>query len=474
MVSGVNSITVGGLSVMTGGQLSQCTAIMFYINLGLVFCALLEATALVILYRKTSCASVIGLSTIILYGMGALMFFIQLLMYVYGNAYAVYLVYFCMALLYSSFIMSCVYCIMLGKKSHKTLCLITGIVSLIPPIGAVLAVVLSYKMQRDTPIQEYIYNGYAYTYAALGQYCAKNKPEFIDAAGEEEPERLDKKQKKRKLKELKRRSSTPEGAYEYAAAIVMYTPENSNKAVKYFKRSAERNHAPALFNLGYFYEIGAYVKKDLKKAKSYYARATEAGDADAALRLGIIEIKSGDKSAGVAMLKDLAENKNDLCAKYDLGICAELGVDAEPDIDKAVDIYCECISAGMFTAQKRVFALAAHDINSAQNGSFFRQVTDRPYEGSFAEMIKGLIEIKKRRAADAAERFLAVVESHDKWEGLARCIVGTLYLDCGKELEDKCNGAEYIKSALDMLPSAKDVYSVVPRSILKELRSKSK
>lgn len=468
------TVAVNVLSAVSGDLNSLHATVMFYLNLGLVLCTVIQMTALIVLYRKTSCASVIGLAAIILFGMSVVLFIAQLLTYVYKNKYAVYVIMFCLSLTYASFIMSCVYSIMLSKHSHKSLCIATGIMDIIPPIGVVFTVLLSYKLHRDTPVQKLVFNGYAYTYATLGQFCEFNKAEFIDDAGKEEFEPLDKKQLKTKLKELKRGAVNSFGQYTYASALAAYKPNKIKKAISYMKRAADGNYAPALFNLGYYHEIGAYVKRDLKKAKALYTRAAEAGDNDAALRLGIIEIKSGNPTAGVALFKERAEKEKDICAKYNLAVCHELGIGVQPDMDSALEIYNECIKYGLFAAQKRIFAIAATDINSAQNGEFFRKVTDREFKGSFAIMINGLIEIKKRLAADAADYFLKVVKCNDKWEGLARCIVGTLYLDCGNDVNDKCNGAEYIASAIDLLPWARDVFSVVPSSVLRVARHEQK
>ena len=168
-----------------------------------------------------------------------------------------------------------------------------------------------------------------------------------------------------------------------------------------------------------------------------------------------------------------------------MAVCYELGLGVEPDINEAMDIYCRCDSGASKSkdkhaaeigalARKRIFAIAATDINSAQNGDFFRKVTDRPFKGEFRTMLDGLIEIKKRHAKDAANLFLNVVKKSGEWEGLARCLVGTLYLDNGKDLKDRVNGAEFIQTALDIMPEAKDILSVIPPSILKKIRARSR
>lgn len=473
-VVGFYSAAVNGLSAITVANPSSITFIMFCVNLGLILCTVIQVTAIIVLYRKTACASVVGLATVMVFGMCAFLFILQLLMYVYNNANAIYAISFCLCLMYAAFITSAVYSIMLSRNSHKTLCILAGIFDFIPPIGVVFTVILSYRIKRDSVAQEYVYKRYAYTYAALAQFCADNKPAFTDMAGDETICPMEKKELKRKLKELKRAANTAEGQYAYAAAIASYMPEKSKKAVKYMKRAADGNNTAALFNLGYYYELGAYVTKDLKKAQSYYVRAAEQGDEDAALRLAILEIKSGNAAAGFALFKERAENKNDVCAKFNTGICYELGVGVAADIDKALDVYYECISAGLYAAERRVFAIAAQDINSPQNGEFFRKVTDRKFGGSFAKMIDGLIEIKKRLASDASTHFLSVLQFNDKWEWFARCLLGTLYIDCGKELGDKCNGAEYIRSSAVMSPIAKDLYPVLPSPVYREMNARIK
>lgn len=467
------SVAVNGLSVVVSNP-ERISFILFCVNFGLLLCSVIQLAAVFVLYKKTVYASVLGLSTIMLVCMSFVLFFIQLLMYVMGNAYATYAVTFYTCMAYAMFILSGVYSILLSRHSLKTLCIISGVTNIIPPVGMVFTVILSYKLMHDTPIQEYVYSGYAYTYAALGQFCKNNKAVLVDMAGDADQKPLSKKEIKRMLKQLKRKTNTAEGQFEYAAALAMYVPQKANKAVKFMKKAADGGHAPALFNLGYYYEVGAYVKKDIKKAKACYVRAAAGGDEDAELRLAILEIKSNNATEGLKLLRARADEKNDVCAKYNLAICHELGYGVSSDIDVALDLYCDCIKKGLFIAEQRLFAIAATDINSAQNGDFFRKVTDREFTGTFKIMIDGLIEIKKRHAADAADCFLKAVKREDGWEGFARCLVGTLYLDCGKDIKDKCNGAEYIVTAMNKTPCAKDVFAVIPAAVRKELKANKK
>lgn len=447
----------------------QAVNVIFYVNLCLLFCALIEMTAVIVLCRKTSCSVGTGRAAVILFALGIAMFIVQLVVYLVKPGYAEPAVYICTVVLYAGFLLSGTYACMLSRNSHKKQCFVTGALNLLPPIGAGAFVKLSYTIKRDTPAQELVYNGYAYTYAALGDFCAKNGATFADMSGDEQFDPLSGKEAKKLLSKLKKNAVTPRGIYDYAAALANYRPDKMKTAVKYMRRAADYGVAGAMFNLGYYHELGIYVKKDHKKAGQYYARAAETGDADAALRLCILDIAGGDIEGGISKLKDRAVRGGDLCAKYNLAVCAERGIGFTADIDRAVELYAECADGGLFLAQKRIFSLAADNINSAQNGEFFRKVTDRTFaDNSFMTMISGLIEVKKRHAADAAEYFLQAVRMKGRWEGYARCFVGTLYLDCGKQDADRINGAEFIRSAVDIMPDAISMYAAVPASIIRE------
>lgn len=446
--------------------------IAFYVNLGLCFCALVALTALIVLLKKTLCARSLGIAAAVVLSLGLAIFVVQLGLYTTEKPYAAYFVYACSGVIYAAFILFGAYCCLLSKNSYGALSIATGVTCLIPPAGAVFSVILSYRIRRDTNIKKLVFSGYAYTYAALCAFSEENKAELIDSAGEAERERLSKKQIRKKLKTLKRKAKTAEGKFEYATAIVNYVPYKFKKAFKLIKSAADTEYAPAMFNLGYYYDIGFYVKRDDKKARYYYERAAACGDADAELRAILLDVKGADASSGLAALEARA-NGGDMCAKYDLGVCCELGLGCDRDEEKAFAIYTECANSDMFTAQRRIFAAASNDMSSASNGALFRRITDRTFTSpEFAAMIDGLIEVKKRLAADASEKFLQAVKFGGKWEGVARCLVGTLYIDCGKLREDRANGAEYVRSALDIWEGAAEVYAAIPKAGLKQKNKK--
>lgn len=61
--------------------------------------------------------------------------------------------------------------------------------------------------------------------------------------------------------------------------------KNEELAFTYAQRSAAGGLPTAEFALGYFYEIGMYVKRDIEAAKAWYSKAADHGNKDAIMRL---------------------------------------------------------------------------------------------------------------------------------------------------------------------------------------------
>lgn len=422
---------------------------------------LIHAVSLVILCKKTTYRFAFGFVAVML-GIYALISYVtQLVMYSAGNSYRVYAIYATLYIECAALVASCLYYILLGMRSDKGLCIATGVCTFIPPVGATLAVILSFGVRRDTRVQELVFNGYAFTFAALATFAAKHGAVFADGTDSEKLDGMSPKAARAHLKKLKKQARTPQDMYDYAVAVACYTPQNMREAVDYMTKAAKSGHSSALFNLGYYHETGNYVKKDVKKAREFYERAVSAGDADAELRLGILSAENGAGKQAFGVFEKRAE-KGDKYAEYNLALCYERGIGVEKNTDKAVEIYTRLACRGLPVAQDRVFAMAGECIN-AVDGALFRKLTDINALGDFGLAVKGLIEIMKRNAPAAAEHFLNAVKCRARWEGVSRCMVGVLYMDTGKLINDKRNGAAYVKSAFGMTPVAKEIYETVPK-----------
>ena len=443
--------------------------ILFYVNLAFALCIMVELTATVFMTRKTAFEALAGETASILYGIGLAAFIVQFVFYIIGS-YFYYAVIVACAIMASGFITGGVYRVLLGRRSNAVLCIVAGIFSVLPPVGTTFSVILLKRMRFDTNAEAIVFNGFAYTFAVLDSVVGRFRAEYIDGSGEVHLDELDKKSASALLKKLKKKAKTPEGCYEYGNALISYRPEKQAAAMRMIKKAAKGDYPPALFNLGYCYEKGSGVKKDRKRANKLYNRAAMFGDEDAALRLGIVNMQSKkEKSNGVAVFTERAEN-GDMCAKYNLGVCYERGDGVETDYAKAVSLYYECI--GLAVAQRRLFSLACDCIESVEIGTEtyktdrFTMVACREYEGALSLMMKGLIAIFDKHAADAANLFLEAVKKRGMWEGIARCLVGALYMDCGASANDRKNGAAYVRSAFGLTPIAKELYAIIPKNII--------
>ena len=122
-------------------------------------------------------------------------------------------------------------------------------------------------------------------------------------------------------------------------------------AIEYFRRSAQKDYAPAQVALGYFYETGQIVAADQNQAADWYRKAAEQGDPLAQWLLGrLYFIGSGlarDYSAAQKWLTLSAKQGNPFAA-YLLG-----GVMVERDHSKAPHWFHVAAQQGLPHAQYR-------------------------------------------------------------------------------------------------------------------------
>ncbi len=96
-------------------------------------------------------------------------------------------------------------------------------------------------------------------------------------------------------------------AGDYKAAVTIWQP------------FAARGDTDALFNLGQAYKLGRGVAQDLAMAQTYYRRAAERGHAPAATNLGILTAQGGDKQEAARWWTKAAE-AGEARAQYMLGV----------------------------------------------------------------------------------------------------------------------------------------------------------
>lgn len=88
-------------------------------------------------------------------------------------------------------------------------------------------------------------------------------------------------------------------------------PLNPEKGVKHLTLAAGHNHVHAQANLGYLYEQGRHVSRDLKEAQKWYQRAADGGYSWAkdALRRVTAEFKKQEAQARVAANQQVQKNQ---------------------------------------------------------------------------------------------------------------------------------------------------------------------
>jgi len=64
-----------------------------------------------------------------------------------------------------------------------------------------------------------------------------------------------------------------------------------NKAIEYYILSADKGNSFAQNTLGFLYEKGLGVEKDLKKSIEYFTLSADQGDSDAQHNLDVFGIK---------------------------------------------------------------------------------------------------------------------------------------------------------------------------------------
>jgi len=67
------------------------------------------------------------------------------------------------------------------------------------------------------------------------------------------------------------------------------------------QEAAKAGNKEALMELGFIYETGDGVEKDLQKAKKYYSAAAELGNEDAAVALSLLQLSSTLDKKGVSL-----------------------------------------------------------------------------------------------------------------------------------------------------------------------------
>jgi len=119
-------------------------------------------------------------------------------------------------------------------------------------------------------------------------------------------------------------------------------PKDGAEAVKWFRKAAEQNLAPAQFNLGIYYHYGHGVAKDDEEAVKWYCKAAEQNDAQAQFNLGVCYYNgrgvAKDEAEAVRWFRKAAE-QNLAPAQFQLGLQYAIGEGVAKNNVEAVKWY---------------------------------------------------------------------------------------------------------------------------------------
>ena len=134
-------------------------------------------------------------------------------------------------------------------------------------------------------------------------------------------------------------------------------PANDAESVKWYKKSAEQGFMGGQFNLGYCYQYGIGVPEDGVEAVKWYTKSAEQGLACAQCNLGVcyedgVGVPVNHKEA-VKWYK-LSAEQGFAVAQYNLGACYELGIGVEKNMDKAIKWFAMSAEQGDEDAKKKL------------------------------------------------------------------------------------------------------------------------
>ena len=130
--------------------------------------------------------------------------------------------------------------------------------------------------------------------------------------------------------------------------------KDSLQAVYWFRKAVEQGYAVAQYNLGVCYEFGNGVSKDFQQAVYWYRKSADQGYAAAQYNLGTCYYMgdgvSKDFQQAVYWWRKAAE-QGDAAAQSNLGVCYENGDGVDKDIQQAVYWYRKAAEQGNAVAQ---------------------------------------------------------------------------------------------------------------------------
>ena len=142
--------------------------------------------------------------------------------------------------------------------------------------------------------------------------------------------------------------------------------------MKYLRIAAENGLAEAMYQMGWHYGTGTFVRKNIAKSIAWYRKAADKGDVWAQVALGKMYL-DGERGVNKDYIQAVrlfrkAARKSDELAFYDLGLCYDLGKGVRQSDRLACKFYSKAALCGHVAAMCNLGAILANYDGSQRDG----------------------------------------------------------------------------------------------------------
>jgi len=133
--------------------------------------------------------------------------------------------------------------------------------------------------------------------------------------------------------------------YQYGIGV----EKNINEAVAWYRKAADAGNVDAMLNIGSRYMNGIDVRKDMREALAWYRKAADAGNVDAIVNLGVCYHEGTGVKQNIDKAIKYYQKANELGnsdAMLNLGICHLNGTGVEKNIKTALRYILLAIKSG--------------------------------------------------------------------------------------------------------------------------------
>jgi TPR repeat protein len=231
------------------------------------------------------------------------------------------------------------------------------------------------------------------------------------------------------------------------------------EAIKWFRKAAEQNFAPAQYEMGTCFATGQGVEKDTVEAVKWYLKAAGQNLPVAQYNLGVCYrdgqgVAKDEEEAAVWFRK--AADQNLAIAQYNLGVCYDNGQGVGKDSLKAVKWYRKAADQNLAYAQCNLGAHYEHGVGVAEDHveavKLYREGAEQNYP--LAQYNLGACYANGQGVAqDVMEAVRWYRAAAEKNNALAQCNLGICYANGQGVAKDMVEAVKWFRKAANQSDS---------------------